>query len=67
MPTAIALFGAAATQAGEPGLTRAQVYGHAAALESLGRKMFADPSLSRLRPTGLHATCHSPDHAFRAA
>jgi cytochrome c peroxidase len=60
---AIVLSGAAAAQAGEPGLTRAQVYGRAAALESLGRKMFADPLLSGSGQVAC-ASCHSPDHAF---
>jgi cytochrome c peroxidase len=52
-----------AAPAGEPGLTRAQAYSRAAALESLGRKMFADPSLSGSGQLAC-ASCHSPQHAF---
>jgi cytochrome c peroxidase len=61
--TAVALPGAAAAQTGAPNPTRAQVYGRAAALESLGRKMFADPLLSGSGQVAC-ASCHSPDHAF---
>jgi cytochrome c peroxidase len=49
--------------AGEAGLTRPQAYSRAAALEMLGRKMFADPSLSGSGQLAC-ASCHSPQHAF---
>ncbi len=45
------------------GMNRAEVNARAAALETLGRKLFADPSLSA---SGQMAciTCHDPAHAF---
>jgi cytochrome c peroxidase len=58
----VALPGAVAL-AGESGLTRAQVYSRVAALELLGRKMFADPSLSGSGQMAC-ASCHSPQYAF---
>jgi cytochrome c peroxidase len=61
--TVIVLSGKAATQAGEPAPTRAQVYARAAALESLGRKMFTDRSLSGSGQLAC-ASCHSPENAF---
>ena len=50
-------------QAGAGTLTRPQAYARAAQLAALGRRLFADPSLSvsgRMACT----TCHDPDHAF---
>src|SRR5665647_3125417 len=50
----------------EAGLSRAQAYARAAALEALGRKMFADPALSgsgRMACT----SCHDPARAFGPA
>jgi cytochrome c peroxidase len=61
--TVIVLSGKAVTQAGEPAPTRAQVYARAAALESLGRKMFTDRSLSGSGQLAC-ASCHSPENAF---
>lgn len=54
---------AAGTQASEPGMTRAQAYARAAALEALGRKMFVDPSLSASGQMAC-TSCHDPQHAF---
>jgi cytochrome c peroxidase len=53
----------AGTQAGDGALTRPQAYERAAQLAALGRKLFADPSLSA---SGRMAclTCHDPGHAF---
>jgi cytochrome c peroxidase len=50
---------------GEPanGITRAQANARAAALEALGRKLFADSSLSASGQVAC-ATCHDPKHAF---
>ena len=53
----------AVAQAGGPGLTRAQAYARAAALESIGRRLFADPSLSASGRMAC-ATCHDPRFAF---
>ncbi|HLN37636.1 MAG TPA: cytochrome c peroxidase [Xanthobacteraceae bacterium] len=53
----------AGAQAGDGTLTRPQAYERAAQLAALGRKLFADPSLSasgRMACT----TCHDPEHAF---
>ena len=44
-------------------LTRAQAYARAAALVTLGRKLFSDPSLSGSGRMAC-ATCHDPAHAF---
>ncbi|MGC1466401.1 MAG: cytochrome c peroxidase [Pseudolabrys sp.] len=44
-------------------LTRAQAYARAAALATLGRKLFSDPSLSGSGRMAC-ATCHDPAHAF---
>jgi cytochrome c peroxidase len=44
-------------------MSRAQAYARAAALESLGRKLFADPSLSASGRMAC-ATCHDPRYAF---
>jgi len=54
---------AARAQAPDAGLTRADAYARAAALEGLGRALFADPSLSA---SGRMAciTCHDPRYAF---
>src|SRR5580704_11380004 len=56
-------FAGAGAQAGAGSLTRPQAYARAAQLAALGRRLFADPSLSvsgRMACT----TCHDPDHAF---
>jgi cytochrome c peroxidase len=56
----------AGARADDAALTRAQAYERAARLEALGRRLFADPSLSasgRMACT----TCHDPDHAFGPA
>ena len=56
-------FAGAGAQAGAGTLTRPQAYARAAQLAALGRRLFADPSLSvsgRMACT----TCHDPDHAF---
>ncbi|HEX3859400.1 MAG TPA: cytochrome-c peroxidase, partial [Pseudolabrys sp.] len=45
------------------GLTRAEANARAVALEALGRKLFADPSLSASGQMAC-ATCHDPQHAF---
>ena len=60
-----AIFGVAGTaaQTGDPGLGRAQAYARAAALEALGRKLFADPALSASGRIAC-ATCHDPRFAF---
>jgi cytochrome c peroxidase len=55
-----ALTGASAA---ESGMSRAQAYARAAALESLGRKLFADPTLSASGRMAC-ATCHDPRLAF---
>jgi len=47
----------------ETGMTRAQAYARAAALQALGRKMFTDPSLSASGQMAC-ATCHDPKFAF---
>ena len=52
-----------AVSAGEAGLSRAQAFARAAALETLGRAMFSDPSLSASGQTAC-ATCHDAKHAF---
>jgi len=44
-------------------LTRAQAYARAAALATLGRKLFSNPSLSGSGRMAC-ATCHDPAHAF---
>src|SRR5580704_12967912 len=51
---------------GEAALTRSQAYQRAAQLEALGRKLFADPSLSASGRMAC-ATCHDPDRAFGPA
>jgi cytochrome c peroxidase len=53
----------AADNANGAGLTRPQAYARAAALETLGRKLFNDPSLSA-SGTMACATCHDPNNAF---
>jgi len=56
-------FAGAGAQAGAGTLTRPQAYARAAQLAALGRRLFADPSLSvsgRMACT----TCHDPSHAF---
>jgi cytochrome c peroxidase len=52
-----------AAQNGGAGLSRAQAYGRAAALDALGRKLFADPSLSASGRLAC-ATCHDPRVAY---
>ena len=47
----------------EIGVTRPEAFARAAALESLGRKIFTDPSLSR-SGTMACASCHDPRNAF---
>ena len=54
-------FGVAGAQAND--LTRAQAYTRAAALQSLGRSLFFDVSLSASGKMAC-ATCHDPKHAF---
>lgn len=58
-------FGAAmaVAQTSSQGLSRAQAYARAAALESIGRRLFADPSLSASGRMAC-ATCHDPRYAF---
>jgi cytochrome c peroxidase len=51
---------------GDIALPRSQAYERAAQLEALGRKLFADPSLSASGRMAC-ATCHDPDHAFGPA
>jgi cytochrome c peroxidase len=60
-----AVFGVAGTaaQTTSPSLNRAQAYAQAAALEALGRKLFADPALSASGRIAC-ATCHDPRFAF---
>jgi len=56
-------FAGGGAQAGAGTLTRPQAYARAAQLAALGRRLFADPSLSvsgRMACT----TCHDPNHAF---
>ncbi len=53
----------ARAQAPDAGLTRAEAYARAAALEDLGRALFADPSLSASGRMGC-ITCHNPAYAF---
>jgi len=60
---ALALTPAPAAAAG---LSRAQAYARAAALEALGRKMFADPALSGSGQMAC-TSCHDPAHAFGPA
>lgn len=50
-------------QNGSAGLSRAQAYARAAALDALGRKLFADPSLSASGRVAC-ATCHDPRFAY---
>src|SRR5665647_1599870 len=52
--------------AAEAGLSRAQAYARAAALEALGRKMFADPALSGSGQMAC-TNCHDPSYAFGPA
>ena len=56
-------FAGTAAQTCGPGLGRAQAYARAAALEALGRKLFADPALSASGRMAC-ATCHDPRLAF---
>lgn len=52
-----------AAQHGSAGLSRPEAYARAAALDALGRKLFADPSLSASGRLAC-ATCHDPRFAF---
>jgi len=60
-----AALGSAGTDAGAntAGMTRAQAYARATALEQLGRTLFADPSLSGSGRMAC-ATCHDPARGF---
>jgi cytochrome c peroxidase len=58
-----AVANAGVTAATESGMTRAQAFARAAALEVLGRKMFSDPSLSASGKMSC-STCHDPKRAF---
>jgi cytochrome c peroxidase len=49
-----------------PGLTRAEAFARAAALEALGRTLFFDPSLSASGQMSC-ASCHDPAHGFGPA
>jgi cytochrome c peroxidase len=60
------LLSPGATQAASSGLSRAEAYARAAALETLGRKLFFDPSLSASGQMAC-ATCHNPAHGFSPA
>src|ERR1700738_4490011 len=51
------------TQAEGPGLSRVQAYARSVDLESIGRRLFADPSLSASGRMAC-ATCHDPRYAF---
>jgi cytochrome c peroxidase len=60
----VALFVAVATaQSGDTAMTRSEAYARAAQLETLGRALFFDPSLSASGRMSC-ATCHDPQHAF---
>ncbi|WP_426420273.1 cytochrome-c peroxidase [Bradyrhizobium genosp. A] len=52
-----------AAQNGSAGLSRPEAYARAAALDALGRKLFADPSLSASGHLAC-ATCHDPQFAY---
>lgn len=60
---AILGVGRTGAQTASGGLSRAQAYARAAALEALGRKLFADPALSASGRMAC-ATCHDPRFAF---
>lgn len=60
----VPMLGWASTQAAP--LTRAEAYARAAALQALGAKLFADPSLSASHQMAC-VTCHDPAHGFAAA
>src|SRR6202045_1688653 len=53
----------AGARADDTALTRPQAYERAAQLEVLGRRLFAEPSLSASGRMAC-ATCHDPPHAF---
>jgi cytochrome c peroxidase len=61
------LCGALATpdvvSAGDAGMSRAQAFARAAALQALGRTIFSDPSLSASGQMAC-STCHDPNRAF---
>jgi cytochrome c peroxidase len=59
----VVILAVASVQAEDAGITRQQAYARAAALEALGRKLFADPTLSASGQMAC-ATCHSPEHGF---
>ena len=56
-------IGVGYAQARDPTLTREQAYARAAALQTLGRDLFFDPSLSASGRMAC-ATCHDPKHNF---
>jgi cytochrome c peroxidase len=61
--TLLVVAAAAIAQASDTGLTRAEVFARAAALQALGQKIFFDPALSASGSLAC-ASCHSPEHAF---
>jgi cytochrome c peroxidase len=62
--TCTAIYGTSAVrQTDGAGLTRPQAYARAARLETLGRALFADPSLSASGRMAC-ASCHDPRYAF---
>jgi cytochrome c peroxidase len=60
------LFVACGSAHGAETLTRPQAYARAAALETLGRKLFFDPALSASGQMAC-ASCHDPAHGFSPA
>jgi cytochrome c peroxidase len=60
------LFVACGWARGAETLTRPQAYARAAALETLGRKLFFDPALSASGQMAC-ASCHDPAHGFSPA
>jgi cytochrome c peroxidase len=60
------LFVACGWAHGAETLTRPQAYARAAALETLGRKLFFDPALSASGQMAC-ASCHDPAHGFSPA
>jgi cytochrome c peroxidase len=57
---------AAGSARAEEALTRPQAYARAAALETLGRRLFFDPALSASGQMSC-ASCHDPAHGFSPA
>lgn len=66
LPWLVCCCAVAGARAGDTALTRPQAYARATQLEALGRRLFADPSLS-VSGRMACATCHDPDHAFGPA